>query len=148
MERNQFKTQLSATEEKIRHLSSKLELEQSRALFASLDSENDKVKLLLHEKRILENQLEEAHLHLLDIKSSWTSQNLTLENQIDRLSRQVAEETAEKRKAVEAEQSLCDKVRQLESDLIKARDELKQRDNKVMISFLHTDTRLVILFLD
>lgn len=141
MERNQFKTQLSATEEKIRHLSSKLELEQSRALFASLDSENDKVKLLLHEKRILENQLEEAHLHLLDIKSSWTSQNLTLENQIDRLSRQVAEETAEKRKAVEAEQSLCDKVRQLESDLIKARDELKQRDNKVIISFLHTDTR-------
>lgn len=83
---------------------------------------------------MLENRLEEAHLHLYDIKSSWTSQNLTLENQLQRLSRQVAEETAEKRKAFETKEALIEKVKQLEFDLIKVRDELQQRDNKVKSS--------------
>lgn len=80
---------------------------------------------------MLENRLEEAHLHLYDIKSSWTSQNLTLENQLHRLSRQVAEETAEKRKAFEAKEALIEKIKQLEFDSIRRADELKQRDNKV-----------------
>lgn len=132
MDKNQLITQLSAKEEEIRHLTTKLDIsEQSRALFTSSDSENDKIKLLLQERKMLENRLEEAHLHLYDIKSSWTSQNLTLENQLQRLSRQVAEETAEKRKAFETKESLMEKIKQLEFDLIKTRDELKQRDNKV-----------------
>lgn len=136
IERNQFKTQLSAKEEEIRHLSTRLEIsEQSRALLATDDKDNDKVALLLRERKILENRLEEQYLHLRDIKSSWTSQNLTLENQLHRLSRQVAEETAEKRKAFDAKASLCERIKQLENDLIKARDELKQRDNKVRQQF-------------
>jgi golgin subfamily A member 1 len=84
----------------------------------------------------LETRLEEAHLHLSDIKSSWTSQNLTLENQLHRLSRQVAEETAEKRKAFEAKENLLERIKQLEFELLKVKDELKQRDNKVSL-FLH-----------
>lgn len=84
---------------------------------------------------MLENRLEEAHLHLYDIKGSWTSQNLTLESQLHRLSRQVAEETAEKRKAFEVKESLIEKVKHLESDLIRLKDELVQRDNKVEYYF-------------
>lgn len=134
MEKNQLITQLSAKEEEIRHVSVKLEIsEQSRALFTAADYENDKMKLLLQERKMLENRLEEAHLHLYDIKSSWTSQNLTLENQLQRLSRQVAEETAEKRKAFELKESLLEKIKQLDYELIKVKDELKQRDNKVSL---------------
>lgn len=126
-----MKTQLAAKEEEIRHLTTRLEIsEQSRALFTAADAENDKIKLLLQERKMLENRLEEAHLHLYDIKSSWTSQNLTLENQLHRLSRQVAEETAEKRKAFEAKEALIEKIKQLEFELLKVKDELKQRDNK------------------
>lgn len=133
MEKNQLITQLSAKEEEIRHVTTKLEIsEQSRALFTSGDAENDKIKLLLQERKMLESRLEEAHLHLYDIKSSWTSQNLTLENQLHRLSRQVAEETAEKRKAFEVKEALLEKIKKLEFELIKLKDELKQRDNKVM----------------
>lgn len=118
----------------MRHLKTRLEIsEQSRALFTSADAENDKINLLLQERKMLENRLEEAHLHLYDIKSSWTSQNLTLENQLHRLSRQVAEETAEKRKAFELKESMMEKIKLLEFDLIKVRDELKQRDNKVSL---------------
>lgn len=137
MEKNQLITKLSAKEEEIRHIRTRLEIsEQSRALFTASDSENDKIKLLLQERKMLENRLEEAHLHLYDIKSSWTSQNLTLENQLQRLSRQVAEETAEKRKAFETKEALIEKIKQLEFDLIKVRDELQQRDNKVILQNL------------
>lgn len=68
--------------------------------------------------------------------SSWTSQNLTLENQLHRLSRQVAEETAEKRKAFEAKEILSEKIKQLEFESVKIRDELKQRDNKVSLNLV------------
>lgn len=131
---NQLITKLSAKEEENRHLTTRLEIsEQSRTHFTSSDSENDKIKLLLQERKVLENRLEEAHLHLYDIKSSWTSQNLKLENQLQRLSRQVAEETAEKRKAFETRELLLEKIKALESELTKARDELHQRDNKIKL---------------
>lgn len=153
MEKNQLITQVSAKEEEIRHITTRLEIsEQSRAIFTSSDMENDKVKLLLQERKMLETRLEEAHLHLYDIKrwidckscrissnlslySSWTSQNLTLENQLHRLSRQVAEETAEKRKVHEAKEMLIEKIKQLEFESLKIRDELNQRDNKVSFFF-------------
>lgn len=63
------------------------------------DSDNEKVQLLLQEKKLLEQRLEEAHLHLIDIKSNWSNKNLSLETQLSRLSRQVAEETAEREKS-------------------------------------------------
>ena len=132
LEMNQLITKLSAKEEENRHLTTRLEVsEQSRTLFTSSDSENEKIKLLLQERKVLENRLEEAHLHLYDIKSSWTSQNLKLENQLQRLSRQVAEETAEKRKAFEVKEKLMEKIKQHELELKKAKDELHERDNKI-----------------
>ena len=97
------------------------------------NSENDKMHLLLHERQLLEERLEEAHLHLFDVKSSWSNQNLTLETQLSRLSRQVSEETNEKRRTTEICIELKEKVKVLEFELIKTTDELKQRDNKVII---------------
>lgn len=125
-------TQLSANEEELRHLKIKLEiLEQGRALINSSGSENDKVNLLLKECKTLRSRLEEAHEMLHDVKSNWSSQNLSLETQVQRLSRQVAEETAEKRRSIEAKELLQQKIKKLEFDMIKIKDELKQRDNKV-----------------
>lgn len=49
------------------------------------------------------------------------------------MSRQVAEETAEKRKAFETRELLLEKIKALESELTKARDELHQRDNKIKL---------------
>lgn len=74
-------------------------------------------------------------MQLHDIKSNWTSQNLTLENQLQRLSRQVAEENAEKRKIIEMKELLVDKAKQLEFDVVKISEELKARDNKVCYYF-------------
>jgi len=137
-ERNQLLTKLSAQEEEIRHLNSKLEIsQQSRVVITNSESESDKINLLLAERKLLEQRLEEAHLHLYDIKSTWSSQNLTLETQVQRLSRQVCEETSEKRKAIEAREALQEKVKQLEFELIKVSDELKQRDNKVSCHINH-----------
>lgn len=134
LEMNKLITKLSAKEEENRHLTTRLEIsEQSRILFTPADSENDKIKLLLQERKVLESRLEEAHLHLYDIKSSWTNQNLKLENQLQRLSRQVAEETAEKRKAFETKEALLEKIKHLELELMKVRDELHQRDNKIKL---------------
>lgn len=70
-------------------------------------------------------------MQLHDIKSNWTSQNLTLENQLQRLSRQVAEENAEKRKIIESKEILLENLKQLEFEMIKLNEELKARDNKV-----------------
>ncbi|KAG5679603.1 hypothetical protein PVAND_009163 [Polypedilum vanderplanki] len=133
LEKNQLITKLSAQEEEIRHLKAKLEIAEQRAQITSSDTENDKIRLLLQERKMLESRLEEAHIHLYEIKSNWTSQNLTLENQLQRLSRQVAEETAEKRKIVETKEILLEKNKQLEFELLKATEELKARDNKIKL---------------
>jgi golgin subfamily A protein 1 len=123
---------LSANEEELRHLKIKLEiLEQGRALINASGSENEKINLLLQECKTLQSRLEEAHEMLYDVKSNWSSQNLSLETQVQRLSRQVAEETCEKRKSIEEKELLQQKIKKLEFDMIKIKDELKQRDNKV-----------------
>lgn len=131
LERNQLITKLSAKEEEVRHLQIQLQVHEQRAHIQPSDSDNEKIRQLLQERKRLESYLEEAHLQLHDIKSNWTSQNLTLENQLQRLSRQVAEENAEKRKIIESKEVMGDKVKQLEFDLVKIHEELKARDNKV-----------------
>lgn len=80
---------------------------------------------------MLEQRLEEAHLHLSDIKSSWSGQNMALETQVDRLSRQVAAETTEKRKALKAHDELAEKCKKLEFQLEKSQTDIEQRDQKV-----------------
>lgn len=128
-------TKLSAKEEEIRHLQVQLQVHEQRALILPSDTDNEKIRQLLQERKRLESYLEEAHLQLHDIKSNWTSQNLTLENQLQRLSIQVGEENGEKRKIIESKELLMEKVRQLEFEMIKINEELKARDNKVRILF-------------
>lgn len=89
------------------------------------------MNLLLQERKLLEQRLEEAHLHLFDIKSNWSNQNLALETQLSRLSRQVAEETTEKRKIVEERDELNEKLKKMQLDSVMQQEELIQRDNKV-----------------
>lgn len=144
LEKNQLITKLSAKEEEIRHITAKLEISEQREHITLSDTDNDKIKLLLQERKMLESRLEEAHIHLYEIKSNWTSQNLTLENQLSRLSRQVAEETAEKRKIVEAKEMLSEKVKQLEFDKVKMGEELKARDNKVTINVSIFETLYIL----
>lgn len=72
-------------------------------------------------------------MHLFDVKSTWSNQNLSLETQLSRLSRQVSEETNEKRRTKEICNELREKLKVLEFDLMKSADELRQRDNKVIL---------------
>lgn len=167
IEKNNFVTQLAAKDEEIRHLKSKLDVRiynfwekegfcvnctnilefsnqistfqvifESRAIVPS-ESDNEKFHLLQQERKLLEQRLEETHLHLMDIKSNWSNQNLSLETQLARLSRQVSEETTEKRKVLEDRESLMEKIKNLQLELSKYSDELIQRDNKV-IFFLNS----------
>jgi golgin subfamily A protein 1 len=54
------------------------------------------VQALLNEWILLEQRLEEAHLHLSDIKSSLSEKIASLETQAGRLCRQAAEEGTER----------------------------------------------------
>ena len=133
-ERNSLTSKLAAMEEANRHLKSRVQvLEDTRVSLgpSSGGSADEKVQCLLQERDLLEQRLEAAHLHLSDIKTSWSIQNMTLETQVSRLSRQVAEETTEKRNALKAKDELTEKLKQLEFEFEKLRSEITQRDNKV-----------------
>ncbi|XP_059608548.1 golgin subfamily A member 1 [Phlebotomus argentipes] len=132
LEKNNLTTTLAAVEEENRHLKSRIEIyEESRAILTT--SADEKVKSLLQERKMLEQRLEEAHLHLSDIKSSWSGQNLALETQVSRLSRQVAEETTEKRKALQDRDDFHETIKRLEFEVEKCHDEIRQRDNKIKL---------------
>lgn len=107
-------------------------------------SNDEKVQTLLRERRMLEQRLEEAHLHLSDIKSSWSAQNMALETQVDRLSRQVAAETTEKRKALLAHDELAEKCKQLLFQLEKIQSDVDERDQKVR-SEINSDPHILLL---
>ncbi|EDS28846.1 omega-crystallin [Culex quinquefasciatus] len=133
IERNNLRSTLAAAEEENRHLKSRIQvLEESRALLTS-GSTDDQVQSLLQERKMLEQRLEEAHLHLSDIKSSWSGQNLALETQVNRLSHQVAEETKEKYQALRLRDELAERSKQLDFELEKSRNEVTQRDNKIKL---------------
>lgn len=91
---------------------------------------------LLRERRMLEQRLEEAHLHLADIKGTWSAQNMALETQVDRLSRQVAAETTEKRKSLKVQDELAERLKQITFQLEKSQNEIEQRDQKVNRGFI------------
>lgn len=105
--------------------------EEARMNFSSNASKDEKVQSLLRERRMLEQRLEEAHLHLSDIKGTWSAQNMALETQVDRLSRQVAAETTEKRKALKAQDEMVEKMKQITFHLEKANSEIDERNQKV-----------------
>lgn len=103
--------------------------------FTSNASKDEKVQSLLRERRMLEQRLEEAHLHLSDIKGTWSAQNMALETQVDRLSRQVAAETTEKRKALKSHDEMAEKMKQTTFQLEKANSEIDERNQKVKCPF-------------
>lgn len=134
MEKNNLTASLASIEEQNRHLNSKLQIyEEGRINFSVNQSNDEKVQTLLRERRMLEQRLEEAHLHLSDIKSRWSAQNMALETQVDRLSRQVAAETTEKRKALLAHDELAEKCKQLSFQLEKTQSDIDERDQKIKL---------------
>lgn len=153
LEKNNLTASLASVEEQNRHLASKLQVirincaklriidnknillwqiyEEGRINFTVNQSNDEKTQTLLRERRMLEQRLEEAHLHLSDIKGTWSAQNMALETQVDRLSRQVAAETTEKRKALKAQDEFAEKSKQLAFQLEEANVDIEQRDQKV-----------------
>lgn len=154
-ERNSLSTSLAVAEEKNRHLESKLRVkwhthiwwtehselnewidrfqifEEARLNLTSATDNGDKVKRLLREHKLFEQQLEEAHLHLSDIKSTWSAQNIALETQVDRLSRQVIAETADKRRALHVQSELISQIDLISCQLEEAKSHVEERDEKV-----------------
>ena len=130
-EKTLLKTTLASVQEENRHLKSRLEIIEQSRIGMSEGTGDDQVKSLLQERKLLEQRLEEAHLHLIDIKSTWSGQNLSLETQVSRLSRQVAEETADKHKALRARDQCMERICELEKIVEKCRAEVSEKDNKV-----------------
>ncbi|VEN39077.1 unnamed protein product [Callosobruchus maculatus] len=83
------------------------------------------------ERRLLEQRLEEAHLHLTDIKTSWSDKIASLETQVGRLSRQAAEESNERRRAIQDKDKLLEKLKQLEAELDCSKFELNNKEAKI-----------------
>ncbi|XP_039955523.1 golgin subfamily A member 1 isoform X2 [Bactrocera tryoni] len=143
--KNNLTTTLAAVEEENRHLKMRLQImEQARLDAINSFSADEKMQALVQERKMLEQHLEEAHLQLSDIKSTWSGQNLSLETQVSRLSKQVAEETTEKRKALRARDDLNEKVKQLEFEMLKLKDDMKQREDKETLENETKDLKLRI----
>ncbi|KAK9510176.1 hypothetical protein O3M35_005017 [Rhynocoris fuscipes] len=102
-ERWHLSSKLAQSEEQVRHLTDRVAVltrrSESDAGLASSLPPDDRVQALLGERALLERRLEEAHVHLTDIKASWSAQIASLETQVGRLSRQAGEEGAERRTA-------------------------------------------------
>ncbi|KAL9920720.1 golgin 97 [Glossina fuscipes fuscipes] len=134
LDKNNLTTTMAAMKEENEHLKMRLQIvQQSRVDSLNALSTDEKLLALVQERKLLEQHLEEAHLQLSDIKSSWSGQNLALETQVSRLSKQVAEETTEKRKIQKIRDDLAERVKQLEFDLINMKDEVQQRDVKIKL---------------
>lgn len=131
IEKNNLTITLTAVNEENRQLKDKLQMLENTKLNALKNSTDDHIKCLLQERKLLTQRLEEAHLHISDVKSNWSSQNLALETQVSRLSRQVAEETTEKHKSLELSRSYLNEIKLLEENLELMNNDLKERDNKV-----------------
>nr|NP_001246298.1 golgin 97, isoform C [Drosophila melanogaster]AFH08052.1 golgin 97, isoform C [Drosophila melanogaster] len=133
-EKNLLTTTLAAVQEENRHLKKRMKIvEESRLESLGKLNSEQQVQALIREHKLLEQHLEEAHLQLSDIKGSWSGQNLALETQVSRLSKQVAEETTEKRKALKSRDDAIESRKQVSFELEKAKDEIKQRDDKVKL---------------
>ncbi|KAF2878743.1 hypothetical protein ILUMI_27418, partial [Ignelater luminosus] len=119
-------TELAKSEEERRHLTDLVTVLRQRS---SPNSAND--DQANQERKLLEQRLEEAHLHLADIKTSWSDKIASLETQVGRLSRQAAEESAERRRAVQEKDTLLEKTKQMECELECNRLELNNKEAKI-----------------
>ncbi|KAG5883231.1 hypothetical protein JTB14_011423 [Gonioctena quinquepunctata] len=118
--------QLAKSEQEKKHLSDLVAiLRQS----SSSDSTTD--QKLISERKLLEQRLEETHLHLTEIKTTWSDKISSLETQVGRLSRQAAEEGSERRRAVQDKERLVEKIKQLEAELDCCKFEMSNKENKI-----------------
>lgn len=69
---------LAKSEEERRHLSDLVIILRQR-----LSNETSNDEHFNSERKLLEQRLEEAHLHLADIKTSWSDKITSLETQVD-----------------------------------------------------------------
>ncbi|XP_031779255.1 golgin subfamily A member 1 isoform X2 [Nasonia vitripennis] len=125
-ERAQLSSQLAQTEEEVRHLKDKVFVLEQRVALESGDqvTVDDRVADLMRERTLLERKLEEAHLHLSDIKTSWSGKISSLETQVGRLSRQAGEEGLERRRVEEEKEALRQRIKELEAEI----EELSEKE--------------------
>lgn len=138
LERNNFITQIAALTEDKRQLKLRLEIIQE-ARSTTFDIQRDDVgeaNSVAQERKLLEQHLEEAHLQLSEIKSAWSGQKLALETQVNRLSKQVAEETAEKRRLIENVDDLRAELIKFDSKQIQWGKTIMGKNDKVIYSNL------------
>lgn len=132
-ERAQLSSQLAQTEEEVRHLKDKVfVLEQRVSLETNDQTIDERVADLMRERTLLERKLEEAHLHLSDIKTSWSSKISSLETQVGRLSRQAGEEGVERRRVEKEKEELVIKVKQLEEEIEVNKVVMQTKDSKLL----------------
>uniref|UniRef100_A0A1Y1KKE2 Uncharacterized protein n=1 Tax=Photinus pyralis TaxID=7054 RepID=A0A1Y1KKE2_PHOPY len=117
-------SELAKSEEERRHLTDLVTVLRQKNSSDDNSQENGELKLL-------EQRLEEAHLHLADIKTSWSDKIASLETQVGRLSRQAAEEGAERRRAVQEKAVFSEKVKQMECELECNRLEINNKEAKI-----------------
>lgn len=117
-EKAQLSGELAQTKEEVRHLNVKnFVLEQRVAQSNNQTNVDERIADLMRERTLLERKLEETHLHLSDIKTSWSGKISSLETQVGRLSRQAGEEGVERRRVEEENDKLKQRVKQLENDI-------------------------------
>uniref|UniRef100_A0A1B6DB84 Uncharacterized protein n=1 Tax=Clastoptera arizonana TaxID=38151 RepID=A0A1B6DB84_9HEMI len=137
-ERWQLSSKLAQSEETVRHLKDRVAVLTKRseaecvALGAKI-SPDERVQALLGERTLLERRLEETHVHLSNIKESWSAQIAALETQVGRLSRQAGEEGLERRRAEEIilqlQAKLDEEDREKEKLLARLERIIAERDN-------------------
>ncbi|XP_025831687.1 golgin subfamily A member 1-like [Agrilus planipennis] len=123
-------TELAKSEEDRRYLTDLVSILRQR--LSEEEEDNDGESNGLQERKLLEQRLEEVHLHLADIKTSWSDKIASLETQVGRLNRQAAEEAAERRRAIKEKEALEEKVKQLECELECNCLELNNKESKVL----------------
>ena len=131
-ERSQLSSKLAQSEEDVRHLKDRVAVLEQRtnAECINLGSEltvDERVQALLGDRVLLERRLEEAHLHLSDIKSSWSGKISSLETQVGRLCRQAAEEGTERRRTEQERDALMERIKALEVIVDKGKSIAKEK---------------------
>ncbi|KAJ8875094.1 hypothetical protein PR048_022985 [Dryococelus australis] len=132
-ERSQLSSKLAQSEEEVRHLQDRVAVLEQRTnadcmnLGAEL-SIDERVQALLGERVLLERRLEEAHLHLSDIKTSWSEKIASLETQVGRLCRQAGEEGVERRRAENERNALLERIKALEVIVERGRSAAREKD--------------------
>lgn len=116
-EKSQLSSQLAHSEEETRYLKDKISVLERRVAQTSNLTTDEQIVDFMRERTLLERKLEEAHLHLSDIKTSWSGKISSLETQVGRLSRQAGEESLERRRVEEEKEKLKTRVQQLEAEL-------------------------------